>query len=83
LDDLDGCKKPLRDRRKDDLDDLDYLLSRRLSTPTMALRAPLAGQLPSSSAHPVAIREMVVLVVQVVHPHVKSAKLAVLHEALT
>jgi len=73
LDDLDGCKKPLREKREDDLDDLDELLRRILQTHIMALSRAACWALPVTSPHPAANREMVVLVVQVVHPHVKSA----------
>jgi len=75
LDDLDGWKKPLRERRKDDLDDLDELLRRILQTHIMALSRAACWALPVTSPHPAANREMVVLVVQVVRPHVKNAEL--------
>ena len=73
MDDLDGCKKSLRERRKDDLDDLYDLFRRVLETHTMALSRAACWALPVTSPHPAANRETVVLVVQVVHPHVKSA----------
>jgi hypothetical protein len=60
LNDLDGCKKSLRERRKDDLDDLDDLLSRLLLALTIAAARVPAGQLPVSSPHPAASREMAI-----------------------
>jgi hypothetical protein len=71
-DDLGVCKKSLRERDKDDLDDLNGLLSRfpRILTGPR-WRVPCWGSCPSS-AHPVAVEKWSSLVVQVVHPHVKA-----------
>jgi hypothetical protein len=73
MDDLDGCKKSLRERRKDDLDDLDVQLRRVFQTHTMARQRAACRAVAQFSSGSWSKWEMPVPVVQVVHPHVKGA----------